>query len=135
MKNKLTHAGCVVFREGSEQKRYLVISSSNGKDWVLPKGHIEKGETPEQAALRELEEETGLSGEIVHPLSIQNFQKNNKPFVIQYYLVRMTREKNKKNSEGRTLRWERKSSALLLLSFEEARNAFNEGIQTLKRLK
>ncbi len=32
--------------------------------WSLPKGHVEEGETHEQAALREVEEETGISGRI-----------------------------------------------------------------------
>jgi len=36
--------------------------------WSLPKGHLEAGETAEQAAIREVEEETGILGEIMHPL-------------------------------------------------------------------
>ena len=41
--------------------------------WSLPKGHIEAGETPEQAAVREVEEETGISGEIVGELGTIDF--------------------------------------------------------------
>jgi mutator protein MutT len=36
--------------------------------WVLPKGHLEAGETAEQAAVREVEEETGIRGEVVEPV-------------------------------------------------------------------
>ena len=36
--------------------------------WSLPKGHIEAGETPAQAAVREVEEETGIVGTVVAPL-------------------------------------------------------------------
>ena len=36
--------------------------------WSLPKGHVEPGETTEQAAVREVEEETGISGRITAPL-------------------------------------------------------------------
>ncbi|PWW61938.1 NUDIX hydrolase [Actinokineospora spheciospongiae] len=36
--------------------------------WSLPKGHIEAGETPEQTAVREVAEETGIDGEVVRPL-------------------------------------------------------------------
>lgn len=48
--------------------RILLISTQEGKRWQLPKGHIEAGETPEQAAIREVREETGVTGRIVAPL-------------------------------------------------------------------
>ena len=41
--------------------------------WSLPKGHVEEGETPEEAALREVFEETGLVGRIVAPLGVIDF--------------------------------------------------------------
>jgi 8-oxo-dGTP pyrophosphatase MutT (NUDIX family) len=39
-----------------------------GKDWCLPKGHVEPGETIEQTAIREIFEETGLHGELLEKL-------------------------------------------------------------------
>ena len=42
-------------------------------EWCLPKGHIEAGETPEIAAIREVEEETGISSEILQPLGIIDY--------------------------------------------------------------
>lgn len=41
--------------------------------WSLPKGHIEPGETSEQAAVREVAEETGISGEILAELGTIDF--------------------------------------------------------------
>lgn len=41
--------------------------------WSLPKGHIEPGETAEQAAVREVEEETGIIGRVVAPLGTIDF--------------------------------------------------------------
>ena len=41
--------------------------------WSLPKGHVEPGETAEQAAIREVEEETGISGEILASLGTIDF--------------------------------------------------------------
>jgi 8-oxo-dGTP pyrophosphatase MutT (NUDIX family) len=41
--------------------------------WSLPKGHVERGETTEQAAVREVEEETGIRGRVVAPLGSIDF--------------------------------------------------------------
>ena len=48
--------GTVVFRD----KLFLLLHYSAGH-WDFPKGHVEKGETEEQTALRELQEETGIT--------------------------------------------------------------------------
>jgi 8-oxo-dGTP pyrophosphatase MutT (NUDIX family) len=129
----LTHAGCVVYRDDKKKIHYLVISSSTGKHWVLPKGHIDPGEIPEAAALRELKEETGVLGEIIQPLSIQNFDKSGEKVVIQYYLVRMAG--STKPMDNRKLRWERKKSALKKLSFVEAQNALADAIEIVRSKK
>ncbi|MQA16094.1 MAG: NUDIX domain-containing protein [Pseudonocardiaceae bacterium] len=41
--------------------------------WSLPKGHIEAGETAEQAAIREVAEETGIDGELIAPLGVIDY--------------------------------------------------------------
>lgn len=51
-----------------EGSRILLISTQSGRRWQLPKGHIELGETPQQAAVREVREETGVSGRVVASL-------------------------------------------------------------------
>jgi len=37
-------------------------------EWCLPKGHLERDETPEEAAVREVAEETGIAAEVIRPL-------------------------------------------------------------------
>jgi 8-oxo-dGTP pyrophosphatase MutT (NUDIX family) len=129
----LTHAGTVVFRQNDSQSFYLVVSSSDGLNWVLPKGHIDPGETPEIAALRELAEEAGVAGEIVARLSAGHYEKAGKGITIQYFLVRelgLT-----ESIENRTIRWEEETAALQLLTYEEARNAVLEGAEIVRQLK
>ena len=43
----------------------ILLVSSNGKDFVIPKGHVEKGEKVEGCAIREVEEETGFKVKII----------------------------------------------------------------------
>lgn len=54
-----TSAGGVVYRRASVDAFFLLIRDPY-ENWGLPKGHVERGETPEQAALREVGEETGI---------------------------------------------------------------------------
>ncbi len=53
-------AGGVVFRRDGDRPLVLLLQHGSGK-WMLPKGTIEEGETPEAVALREVREETGIS--------------------------------------------------------------------------
>ena len=71
-------------RSRNSLPRSLVFGRLN---WVLPKGHIEIGESPDVAALRELEEEAGTIGEIVEPLSVRQFKKRDRDASAQYFLV------------------------------------------------
>jgi len=54
-------AGGVVIKD----KREVLLIKNPSNVWTFPKGHIEKGETKEQAALREVKEETNIDAEIV----------------------------------------------------------------------
>ena len=131
--HKPTHAGAVTFRRRNVQALYLVVSSSNGADWVLPKGHIEPGETPEAAALRELKEEAGVTGEILDRLSLEEFKKFDEEVIVQYFLVREL--SSAEAAEKRSLRWEAADVAVRLLTFEETRHALRQGVAALHSLE
>lgn len=60
--------------------------------WSLPKGHIEEGETPEQAAVREVEEETGIIASVQAPLGSIDYwfvaEDRRVHKTVQHYLLR-----------------------------------------------
>jgi len=69
-------AGGLVLDLGGDVPQGALIGRTDRQGrllWSLPKGHIEAGETAEQAALREVEEETGIAGEIVAELGTIDF--------------------------------------------------------------
>ena len=51
----------------------LVTARRNPRNWIFPKGHIEKGESPEEAALRETREEAGVSASLIGPAGILEY--------------------------------------------------------------
>lgn len=67
--NQVAHsAGGVIYRLEGSVVQIAMIATSGGARWGLPKGHVLVDEAPADAATREIEEETGLRGEVVEPL-------------------------------------------------------------------
>lgn len=58
--NKEFSSGAIIYRKENEKPYFLVIYSARNKIWCFPKGHIETGEDERAAAIREIEEETGI---------------------------------------------------------------------------
>lgn len=52
--------GVIVYKNFSEEIKFLAVKSKDNGNWGFPKGHMEKDESEEQTALREVAEETGL---------------------------------------------------------------------------
>lgn len=63
-----TSAGGVVVRHGPEGPEVALIAVRDGSVWCLPKGWIEPGESPEEAARREVREETGVEARVERKL-------------------------------------------------------------------
>ena len=86
-------AGGVTVRRGTGGDwEVLIVERKRRRDWSLPKGHLEPGETAEQAALRELEEETGVRGRVLgylttirYPITGRSGRATTK--VVHHYLM------------------------------------------------
>jgi 8-oxo-dGTP pyrophosphatase MutT (NUDIX family) len=69
VKHEVSAGGLLLRRRDSDYDALLIGRGAPPRVWTLPKGHVEARESPEQAALREVHEETGCWGEIVTRLS------------------------------------------------------------------
>ena len=122
-----TSAGGVVVRVDNGRALFLLIRDSY-KNWGFPKGHLEPGETPDAAALREVNEETGLCdltlrGEISTIDWYFRFRGRLVHKVCHFYLMEtLTSVTSPQRDEGITAcRWEPYDRAAELISYENAR--------------
>lgn len=87
-------AGGLVFNKDNEVAIIARRSRSGHLEWCLPKGHIEKGETPEQTAVREVHEETGILGAVTGSIATIDYwftgetQRVHK--LVHHYVLRQT---------------------------------------------
>ena len=122
-----TSAGGVVFRFDGHEPLFLLIRDSY-QNWGFPKGHIERGERPEQAAVREVSEETGL-GELTVRGAIDTinwffrFRGQLIHKFCHFYLIETLESKTSpQRAEGITAcRWTSFGEAESLISYANAR--------------
>ena len=113
-------AGGVVCRPGpAGLAEIAVIHRPTQDDWSLPKGKLEPGETAEQAALREVEEETGLHARIVRPLGCTEYvDRRGRDKTVCYWVMNAEGGRFTPNDEVDQLRWLTVEEALDLLSYQ-----------------
>ena len=126
-----THAGGVVIRREGATLQYLVVQTKKEpREWVLPKGHIEYGESPEQAARREVLEETGVETVVREVLDTVEFSAPNGPVRGQFFLMDAIREGSPR--EGRERKWLDFDEAIRWLQFKEAQRLICQAHATIK---
>jgi 8-oxo-dGTP pyrophosphatase MutT (NUDIX family) len=115
-----THAGGVVVRgRGAELRLLLVTAKRQPNQWVFPKGHIEEGETPEEAALREVLEESGVEATISAPIGTLEFWNARGHVRAQFFLMAFVAEGVP--GEDRRRAWFTAEEARQALGYEDAR--------------
>jgi 8-oxo-dGTP diphosphatase len=108
-------AGGLVTRDGD----ILVVHRPKYDDWSLPKGKLDKGEDFEQAALREVWEETGYRCRLGRPLGDTTYHDNkDRSKLVRYFEMHPEGGEFTPNDEVDELRWLPISDAHDLLSYD-----------------
>jgi 8-oxo-dGTP diphosphatase len=112
-------AGGVVVRGDVEGRQALVVHRPKYKDWSLPKGKLDPGESFEQAAVREVREETGFSCELGAPLGEVSYRdRKGRPKLVRYWLMKPVEGEFAPNDEVDEVRWVDAEEAASLLNYE-----------------
>lgn len=118
-------SGAIVVRPGKTEPRVLLVTGRrNPGNWIFPKGHIERGETRKDAAVREAREEAGVTGKVAGRAGTMTFDFRDNRYRVHYFIV--TTDDPGKEREGRRLRWCRYKQALRRLTYDETREMLRE---------
>ena len=133
MLNRELSAGGVIFRREAEKLLFLIIYSARNKIWGFPKGHIEPDETEQEAALREITEETGLQDlkiiagfreeDVYEALSNRGQFKGQKIEKHSVYFLMETLKKSVvvDKDEISAFKWLKVNAAIAMLDFDGAK--------------
>ena len=125
-------AGAVVLRKG----RVLLVHRPAYDDWSFPKGKLDRGETAVAAAVREVEEETGLRVRLGVPLSRQSYPNGARTKVVDYWVGRVVGDHDVSrylvNAEIDRVAWVKIDRAGERLTYSRDRHTLAEALRTGK---
>jgi len=108
-------SGGLIFRDG----RVVVVHRPAYDDWSFPKGKAEAGESDEDCAVREIEEETGMRCDLGEELSTtRHLDAEGRPKRVRWWLMRPVSGKFEPTDEVDELRWLKPEEARPLLTYE-----------------
>jgi 8-oxo-dGTP pyrophosphatase MutT (NUDIX family) len=88
-------AGAIPFRWRKGTLEVCLIRNKGTKKWKIPKGFVDSGETPEQAALKEAWEEAGITGRLVGGLiGSYEYEKWGEELTVSVFLMEVTGEED-----------------------------------------
>lgn len=136
---KQVSAGGVLFRPSTDGGYEVALIKPRGKKvYALPKGLVEEGEEPEKAALREVEEETGMKGEITDYLGYVKYYYYSREEDVRYfklvhfYLMRFTGERDEGHDwEVEGVEWVPLEKAGRMISYRTERDIVERAAQRL----
>ena len=119
MSDEIRAAGGVVVRDDG---RIVVVHRPRYDDWSLPKGKLDAGESWEEAALREVEEETGLRCRLEEELAPAHYTARGRPKTVRWWRMSVIGDDGlDPDDEVDDLRWLTPAEAVAQLSYDHDR--------------
>lgn len=120
-----------------ENEKVLLIQQNDGF-WGFPKGHVEKEETEEETAKREIKEETNLDIEIDSKsrYTMEYITDKGKNKEVVYFIAKKIRGEIKKQEEEiQNIKWANFQEAMELLSFDNTKQLLKKILEDRKTQK
>ncbi len=133
MKNDYSYGIIPLRRE--EQTWFVLLVQHYAGHWAFPKGHAHVGESPQQAAERELFEETGLkvqaylSDQVLSEHYYFTFNKQRINKVVDYFVALVEGPVVLQEDEIKASRWSTLSEAMQIMTFKEGRALIHQVLQ------
>ena len=109
-------------RDGEDGTEVLLVHRPRYDDWTFPKGKVDIGESDEDAAVREVEEETGYRCSLDFELpSTRYFDARGRPKLVRYWLMRVVDGEFVVNSEVDQIEWLTPAAASARLTYDRDR--------------
>ncbi len=136
-------AGGIVYKRDRAQTLILVTQHSGHHGWVFPKGLIgdhQKNETKEETALREVREESGITAEIIEPLTPEtywyNLDNEKRKKTVYYFLMRyISGDPSQHDWEMEAVEWLPESEVEHRLTYPSDKKVWSEAELKLKHIK
>lgn len=137
-------AGGVAFRERDERIEVALISVGDDARWQLPKGLVDKGESTEAAAVREVREEAGINTEVIARIDkVEYWYLWNEDgrriryhkFVYFYLLRYKSGDVRDHDDEVNEARWFAIDDAMNMLAFDNEKKILGLALQSIEALK
>lgn len=133
-------AGGVVYRAGPGGAPEVLMIMDSYSRWTFPKGIVEEGETPEEAAVREIREETSVAGTIEAPLGKTHYKYHGGSRglidkTVHYFLVRAPYGAEAKPLPGevKETRWYPLDEAMAVSAYPNNREILDAAARLIQR--